>query len=305
MVDIISRAQWGARPWQKGAPYLVGDEERTEFFVHYHGAAVRVQTGSSVPRTVEAIHLANGWSGVGYNFMVDMDGVAYEGRGWGRVGAHSPRHNRQGWGCYVAVGADQKPTEAALQTVRALYDEGCERTGRDLAKKGHRDARATACPGDVLYPWVVAGMFVQGSGFAPLAIGDGSDDDRPILAAGTRGRHVEVLQEALSNVGYSIIIDGFFGVGTEAFVRAFQKLHGLKPDGIVGPATYAVLSLNLKKETPEMFLCKDPRSPAQYLLAGNTRKRIASWPDYLRYAEKVEVLDLSAEELDSYPEVKA
>lgn len=35
--------------------------------------------------------------------------------------------------------------------------------------------------------------------------------------------------------------DGLFGPGTEAALRAFQRLHGMVPDGIVGPKTWAAL----------------------------------------------------------------
>ena len=36
-------------------------------------------------------------------------------------------------------------------------------------------------------------------------------------------------------------IDGGFGPGTEAAVKAFQAFYGLEPDGIAGPSTFAVI----------------------------------------------------------------
>ena len=36
-------------------------------------------------------------------------------------------------------------------------------------------------------------------------------------------------------------IDGGFGPGTEAAVKAFQAFYGLEPDGVAGPSTFAVI----------------------------------------------------------------
>ena len=33
---------------------------------------------------------SNGWFDIGYNFIVGEDGNVYEGRGWTKIGAHSP-----------------------------------------------------------------------------------------------------------------------------------------------------------------------------------------------------------------------
>ncbi|MGW3513813.1 LysM peptidoglycan-binding domain-containing protein, partial [Streptomyces sp. NPDC000994] len=85
-------------------------------------------------------------------------GNIYEGRGWDRQGAHCPGHNVSGLSVQIAVGGDQEPTPAALAAARALYDEACRKTGRGLAKRGHKDGIATLCPGARLYAWVQAGM---------------------------------------------------------------------------------------------------------------------------------------------------
>lgn len=159
MVDVVSRASWGARPWRpRTEMYSVPVTSRTEFFTHYHGGPPAHDRGSAMAREIEAIHLANGWAGVGYSWMVGQDGVAYEGRGWDLVGAHCPGHNRTGLAAYVAVGGDQVPTAAALHTVRALYDEACRRAGRQLQQTWHGAHYATECPGTRLITWVRAGM---------------------------------------------------------------------------------------------------------------------------------------------------
>ena len=64
--------------------------------------------------------------------------------------------------------------------------------------------------------------------------------DWPMLRKGSKGESVKELQEVLERKGYSVGacgIDGKFGKDTLAAVKAFQKDHGLKTDGIVGPVT--------------------------------------------------------------------
>jgi len=62
------------------------------------------------------------------------------------------------------------------------------------------------------------------------------EKDRPTLRRGARGPLVEVVQRAVE-----FPVDGVFGAGTEAAMRAFQRRAGLVPDGIVGPKTWDAL----------------------------------------------------------------
>ena len=59
---------------------------------------------------------------------------------------------------------------------------------------------------------------------------------------GDSGSDVVKLQQALEFLGYyNGSIDGSFGKGTEAAVKAFQKRRGMKADGIAGAATLRVI----------------------------------------------------------------
>ncbi|MGD9714079.1 MAG: peptidoglycan-binding protein, partial [Thermomicrobiales bacterium] len=59
------------------------------------------------------------------------------------------------------------------------------------------------------------------------------------------------LQSRLKQKGFSPgLIDGVFGPGTEAAVIAFQKSHGLLPDGVVGQRTATALGLS-EEQVPE------------------------------------------------------
>ncbi|MBR0135461.1 MAG: peptidoglycan-binding protein [Clostridia bacterium] len=62
-----------------------------------------------------------------------------------------------------------------------------------------------------------------------------------VLRRGMTGDDVMWLQAALKKLGYSIIVDGNFGSGTETVLKNFQSSSGLVPDGVCGPATRGAL----------------------------------------------------------------
>ena len=64
----------------------------------------------------------------------------------------------------------------------------------------------------------------------------GAPPGRPTLRRGATGDHVKTLQAKLG-----VEQAGIFGPQTEAAVRAFQRDHGMVPDGIVGPKTWVAL----------------------------------------------------------------
>ena len=64
------------------------------------------------------------------------------------------------------------------------------------------------------------------------------------LRPGSSGDEVKLLQSRLAKSGFPPgKIDGDFGPGTEAAIRAFQHSKGLLADGVAGPCTLAALGL--------------------------------------------------------------
>lgn len=219
-MDIISRAEWGAKPWRSG--YSTRPLSRlNRVLIHYHGGEPRNTSGAAVPREIEAIHLANGWSGVGYHFIVAQSGEIFEGRGWDKVGAHCPGHNTDGLGIYIGVGGTQEATPAAKAAARWLYDEACRRTGKSLTKSWHGYDYATACPGPKLIAWVKAGMPVSGATEPAPTVPDAD------------------LKAVQALVG--VTPDGIDGPATRAAVKDYQAALGLAVDGIAGPITRGAL----------------------------------------------------------------
>lgn len=92
-----------------------------------------------------------------------------------------------------------------------------------------------------------------------------------VLKRGASGNKVKLLQRRLREVGFNPgLIDGKFGGGTEAAVRAFQLSKSLLADGIVGKRTLAALNI------PELQLEPDqPLSIAQ----GTVERVFYMFPD--------------------------
>lgn len=108
------------------------------------------------------------------------------------------------------------------------------------------------------------------------------------LRIGSAGPNVTVIQSALNRISQSYpaipkiaAVDGIYGSKTEATVRAFQRIFGLTPDGIVGPATWyaiiriytAVTSLSELRSKGQQFYAINWTAP-NALQEGNTGEKV-------------------------------
>lgn len=104
-----------------------------------------------------------------------------------------------------------------------------------------------------------------------------------VLRQGERGADVRALQDRLARLGYTaphghpLKIDGDFGGKTDHAVRAFQRAHGLRVDGVVGDDTRAALSraertpLLSEQTHPHHALFQQARHGLRQLPAGSFR----------------------------------
>ena len=63
------------------------------------------------------------------------------------------------------------------------------------------------------------------------------------VRSGSSGQAVVAAQKALTARGYALTADGVFGATTTSKAKAFQASRGLLADGIVGPVTWARLTI--------------------------------------------------------------
>ncbi len=77
-----------------------------------------------------------------------------------------------------------------------------------------------------------------------------------VYRLGSAGEEVRKIQERLAALGhYRGPLDGDFGGGTVAAVKAFQGANGLTPDGLIGPNTWRTL---FQAEIPEPEIIAKP-----------------------------------------------
>jgi len=106
---------------------------------------------------IQQIAFRRGFLDFSYSWAVFLGGEIGEGRGWGVVGAHTEGHNTISHGIvFVGNYMDFAPTDKQIESVRWLIDEGI-RLGKIAGPReerpngGHRDLKATACPGTQVY----------------------------------------------------------------------------------------------------------------------------------------------------------
>ena len=187
-------------------------------------------------------HLANGWVGIGYHFLVRKDGSVYRGRPEDTVGAHAGNNNYDSIGvCFEGSFDRERMNEVQRKAGAELVAYLKDKYGIAKVQK-HSDVNATGCPG-AHFPFAsIAGHGTEDKP-AESAAG-GFTAVFPQLAKGSKGDKVRVLQELLLGRGYDLGTygaDGDFGATTHRRVVAFQVANGLAADGIVGENTWRML----------------------------------------------------------------
>lgn len=104
-------------------------------------------TTTATPQLVHAAHIANGWSGIGYHFLIKKDGTIYRGRPENAVGAHVLNYNSKSFGiCLEGNFENEKITAAQEKAVTSLCGMLMDKYNISKIYK-HGDLYNTACPG--------------------------------------------------------------------------------------------------------------------------------------------------------------
>jgi uncharacterized protein with LGFP repeats len=167
-VTILPRVAWGCPTGEQSPDWVPFYQNPTHFVVHHTEGPNDGVSAVAQLRSVWYFHtFGRGWGDIGYNYLVDRQGIAYEGRagGAGVVGAHAEHYNSGTIGIAL-LGTYQyaQPPRDMVVTLARLIALLAEENGIDPravmggvdgrrfpAIVGHRDVYATLCPGNQAY----------------------------------------------------------------------------------------------------------------------------------------------------------
>ncbi len=148
--EMVTRQEWGAQP--PGGEYLPHTPERItlhEDGVFFDGDPIQRL------RTIQRYAMqTRGWVDTPYHFLIDRQGVIYEGRPVAVVGDTATDYDPTGHVSVTLLGDYdvQETTPAQVEALVALAGWLC--LAYDIppeAIAGHRDYAATSCPGETVY----------------------------------------------------------------------------------------------------------------------------------------------------------
>jgi uncharacterized protein (TIGR03437 family) len=170
---VVTRTEWGCPDGQVTTHGSLSYTTVTHLIVH-HTAMGNETPGSdwaTIMRSIWNFHVfERGWADIGYNYLIDPNGVIYEGRSGGDnvVGAHFSGVNGGTIGvAMLGTFTSATPTVEALNSLKKILawksdQRGLDPEGTSLHAasqlnlktiSGHRDGPgSTECPGDALYP---------------------------------------------------------------------------------------------------------------------------------------------------------
>lgn len=279
MVEIIQREQWGARYDDGGGDAAIPYDD----IVIHHSVTLAPDLVApfdddyAAVRQLDAIGEARFGRGNSYTWPITPVGLVFEGHSVHRLGTHTGGYNTSKRAiCFVGDYSTNPPTaaqvNAAAEVVRQEHAAG--RCKSPTVRYGHRDLKATGCPGNAGYEAIKRINTVIESGVAagptivvppvkpphaPAPHADFLPFDFPLPAGhwfgkpsrdpknhsgfygGEDNHNVRVLQEGLRKRGWRVSTDGKYGDQTRGVVVAFQREKGLAVDGLTGIATWSAI----------------------------------------------------------------
>lgn len=160
--EIVSATQWGGTPANEA---LARRHVISHITLHHQGLAF--PPGKHPQQYLRDLQSwsrkSKQWIDVPYHYVIDLDGVIYEGRDIRFAGDTNTAYDPTGHALIEVVGnfEEVEPNTAQLEAVTSLMALLASRHGVAVENiRGHRDvAPGTECPGKNLYRYLENGYF--------------------------------------------------------------------------------------------------------------------------------------------------
>ncbi|XP_049962046.1 uncharacterized protein LOC126482114 [Schistocerca serialis cubense] len=154
-LQVVSRKEWLAEPPSQPVDVVEGP---LDLVIINHTASLSSETPALnmiLLRRIQLMHMeGQGWFDIAYNFLVGMDGVVYEGRGWGIVGSHTKNYNAASVGvAFIGHFMQELPSPEAVASLWRLLEQGV-RLGHlspDYRILGYCQCRPSESPGRAFF----------------------------------------------------------------------------------------------------------------------------------------------------------
>ena len=116
----------------------------------------------------------NGWSDIGYHYVIDRDGRVIGGRPVAKSGAHTRGRNANTIGLCLIGGHGSSETDRFDEHFTSMQDRALRKLIRSMQSEygrlgitGHNQYAAKACPGFTVSEWLASAPPVGGAAVAP------------------------------------------------------------------------------------------------------------------------------------------
>ena len=180
----------------------LSNRSKTTRIILHHAAAKTCDA-----KTIHGWHLNNGWSGIGYHFVVRKNGTIERGRPEKTIGAHASGSNSDSIGvCFEGDFTTEKMSTTQKNAGKELVAYLKKKYGISKVQK-HSDVCATSCPG-------------KNFPFSDITGSSGS----------TKPGNAAAKKPVSSKKKETLNVDGWWGIKT---TKRLQQIFGTTVDGKV------------------------------------------------------------------------
>ncbi|PSN44924.1 hypothetical protein C0J52_15019 [Blattella germanica] len=224
-LTIVTRSEWKAIPAKNTLDHL---RHPAPYVIILHTASKSCSNENECKRYVQNIqdsHMRyNGWSDIGYSFLIGGDGNVYEGRGWDSVGAFARGYNFQAIGiAFIGNFNKNLPSPEAIAVAKELIAEGVrlDKISKDYKLLGHRQLDSLKHP--VSYVIILH------------TVTESCKCENECKKIVKSIQHYHIKERGWFDIGYSFLVCGdgniYYGRGWDS-VGAFAKGYNSKAIGI-------------------------------------------------------------------------